>query len=232
MSAPPPSAQRRGIANWAGLGGVLYVVLFVGGLFLALDGQPDLDAPPREYIEYFGDSGNRDQIGIGWALVTLGAFFFLWFLSSLRETLRRLEPGGFLTNLATVGGVVYAALTLAAAALMTAIQTMSDDTYRDQVFPELIHAAGDAGYVMHASGGVGAAAMMIAGSLVAARAGAIPSWLGWVGVVFGVLAIFSIAFLPQFLIAAWILVAGVLLFLAAPATAAAPAPAPERPPGT
>jgi hypothetical protein len=208
--------QGRGLEQWAGLGGIAYVALFIVGAILAFGGQPDLDADPATVEAYFSDSGHRDRIAIGWVLIVLGVFFFLWFLSSLRQALRRLDPGGFWTNLASIGGVVYAALAIASISLNTAIKTMSDDTYQDTVYPELIHAAEDAGYVMHSSGGVGAAALIIAASLAAARAGAIPRALGWVGIVVGVLAIFSITFLPQFLIAAWILVAGVLLFLASP----------------
>ena len=217
--APGVPAQRPGMARWAGLGGIAYVVLFVVGGILAFGGQPDLDAPPSEVIDYFGDSGHRDKIGFGWALIVLGVFFFLWFLAALRQALRRIDADGFLTNLATLGGAVYAALTLAGVSLGAAIKTMSDDTYQDRVFPELIHAADDASYVMHASGGVGAAAMMIGASLLAMRAGVVPRWLGVVGVVSGILAIFSIMFFPQFLIALWLVVAGVALFRAGPRAA-------------
>ena len=62
-------------------------------------------------------------------LAGLGVFFFLWFLSALRQAVRRLEADdGFLTGLTTIGGVVYATLTLAALAVETGIRTMSDDT--------------------------------------------------------------------------------------------------------
>jgi hypothetical protein len=39
-------------------------------------------------------------------------------------------------------------------------------------------------------------------------------WLGWIGVVAGIIAIASIVFIPWFVIALWLLVASVLLFLA------------------
>jgi hypothetical protein len=58
--------------------------------------------------------------------------------------------------------------------------------------------------------------MMIAASTAALRAGAIPPWAGWLGVVAGILALGSIAFFPIFLIALWVLVAGALLFFRAP----------------
>jgi Domain of unknown function (DUF4386) len=214
--ASTPVARAPGSPRWAALGGVAYVVLFVAGAIVAFSGTPDLDAPPAEVIDYYGDSGNRDKLGIGWALIVLGIFCFLWFLSALRQFLRRIDADGLLTTLATVGGAVYAALALAAIGLETAIKTMSDDTYRDRVFPELIHAAGDAGYVMHSSGGIGVGALMIAASLATMRAGLIPRWAGSAGVGAGILALGSILFFPQILIALWVIVASVLLFRAAP----------------
>jgi hypothetical protein len=181
---------------------------------VAFGGQPDTGGPPGEIVRYYRDSGNRDQIIVGWFLVIIGVFGFLWFLSSLRLFMRRVDADGFLTTLAGVGGAVYAALTLAGVGLQTAVKTMSDDTFQDRVYPGLIHASDDAGYVLHATGDIGAAALMIAATLAAWRAGRVPAWAGWAGVVAGVLAIFSIFFFPQILIALWLLVAGWLLFSA------------------
>ena len=221
---PPESSSAasrgRSLEQWAGLGGVAYVVLFIVGVFVAFGGQPDGDADPARVQAYFADSGHRDRIGLGWVLFALGVFFFLWFLSSLRQRLRRLDAGGLLATLALIGGVVYAALALAGMSLYMAITTMSDDTYRHTVYPELIHAANDAGYVIHASGGIGAGAMIIASSAVALRAGVVPAWLGWIGVLIGILSLGSIFFFPEFLFLLWVLVAGALLFMARPETAA------------
>jgi len=207
--------RPSGLTRWAALGGVAYVVLFILGVFVSDSGQPDFDAPPAEVIKYWSDSGNRDQAALGWGLIVLGVFFFLWFLGALREFLRRANADGLLTTLAMVGGSVYAALTLTGAGLQAGILTMSDDTYRDQVFPALIHAARDAGYVLHTSGGAGAAALIIGASLAFRRAGLVPGWVAVVGVIIGILAIGSIFFIPMILVAIWFVVASFLLFRAA-----------------
>ena len=142
-------------------------------------------------------------------------FFFLWFLSALRQAVRRLEADdGFLTGLTTIGGVVYATLTLAALAVETGIRTMSDDTYHHTVYPGLIHAADDVSWVLHASGGAGLAAMIIAASLAALRARAVPTWAGWLGIVVGILGLGLIVFFPWFLVAIWILVVSIGMFVA------------------
>jgi hypothetical protein len=228
MNVPGPSAQRPGIARWAGLGGVAYVVLFIAGSLVAFNNAPTGDDPPAKYISFYSDSGNRDQINIGWLLVVLGVFFFLWFLTALRQVLRSIDADGFLTTLASVGGAVYAALALAGMSVWAAIATMSDDTFHDQVYPGIVHAASDAGYVIHASGGVGAGAMIIAASLAASRAALIPRWAGIVGIIFGILGLGSIFFFPQALVAIWIIVAGVLVFRASDRPLGPP-PAPAAP---
>jgi hypothetical protein len=222
MSGISPIPVRRTLEQWGGLGAVAYVVLFAGGSILAYAGQPDTSEPPATLISYYGDSGHRDKIVIGWLIVVVGVFFFLWFLGALRQFLRRIDDQGMLPAVATVGGAVYAALTLAGRSVDMALKTMSDDTFRHQVYPELIHAADDAGYVLHAAGGAGLGALMISASVAAWKAARIPIWAVWLSTVFGVLAVFSVFFIPLFLNALWLLVAGFLLFWAPPEPYRAP----------
>jgi hypothetical protein len=210
-----PGTPTEGWATrWAALGGVAYVVLFVVGFLISYSDEPDLDSPPAKIIDYYGDSGNRDKIAVGWLLLLVGVFFFLWFVAALRQTVRRFTGDGLLATATVVGGAAYAATTLVASSLQVAILTMSDDTYQKRVFPELIHAASDAGYVIHAGGGAALAVMMLAASAAAMSARAIPAWLGWLGVIAAISAIVSIFFIPFFAIAIWLLVASLLVFRA------------------
>src|SRR2546430_994173 len=200
MASPRSSA---GLARWASLGGILYVVLFVVGTILLYSGAPDSSSSPAKIIAYYSKSSHRDRISIGWIVAGLGVFFFLWFLSSLRRTVRRHEgEDGFLTALTTIGGAVYATLAFGALAINTGIRTMSDDTYHHTVYPGLIHAADDATYIMHAGGGAGVAAMIIAASLAGLRAGAVSKWLGWLGVAAGGPRRRPVLFFPPVVVAA------------------------------
>src|SRR5215218_3823560 len=100
MSTMPATRSSAGLARWGALGGIVYVVLFIIGAILLFNGTPDGDASPAKVIAYYSDSGHRDRIGAGWIVSGLGVFFFLWFLSSLRRTVRRHEgDDGFLTAL-------------------------------------------------------------------------------------------------------------------------------------
>ena len=80
------------------------------------------------------------------------------------------------------------------------------------MFPELIHAADDATWVMHATGAAALGVMIIATSLAFMWGAVWPTWAGWLGVAVGILALASIAFFPQFLFLLWILVVSFWMF--------------------
>jgi hypothetical protein len=201
------------------------VALFIIGLYLMFNGEPDLSASPDKVIEYFGDSGNRDQINFGWLFAGLGLIFFLFFVASLRQAVSRFDRDGILGTLTALGGGIYAALALSAVALETAIRTMSDDTYQNQVYPELIHAAGDAGYIIHATGGAALGVMILAASIAFIRSNVVPKWAGWLGIIAALAGVTSVLFISVFVWMAWIVVVSVVLFVKGSGATAPPASA-------
>jgi hypothetical protein len=219
--ADASAVRPRSFERWAALGGVLYVVLFVVGTIVFFDGTAGGDDAPAKVIRYYSDSGHRDKINIGWILIGLAIFFFLWFLAVLRQAVRRIDGDGILAGIVGIGGGVYAAVAFAAVALNDGIRTMSDDTYHHQVYPALIHAADDAGYVMHATGAAALGALIIAASLAGLWGKTVPRWAAWIGVIVGILSIASIVFFTQFLFLLWILIVSIGLFMRpAPGTTA------------
>lgn len=225
MSTTESARSSAGLARWGALAGVAYVVLFVVGVILIFGSSPDSGSAPAKIVAWYSDGSHRTTINIGWLLAGLGVFCFIWFLSALRRAVNELEAGdGFLSGLVTIGGSVYATLTLAGLAVDTGIRTMSDDTYHHTVYPGLIHAADDASWVLHASGGAGLAAMIVAASLAALRAAAVPRWAGWLGIVVGVLSLGLIIFFPWFVAAIWVLVVSIGMFARASRFQEEPAP--------
>jgi hypothetical protein len=213
MEAAVTGVRTRNVARWTSLAGAAYVVLFVVGTIVLFSGAPDGDASPAKVIQWYSDSGHRDQINIGWILVGLGIFFFLWFAATVRRAVMAVDGEGILTAVVGIGGGVYAAVAFAAVALNSGIRTMSDDTFQHRVYPDLIHAANDAGYVMHATGAAALGAMIIAMSLAFMWGAVWPTWAGWLGVAVGILAIAAILFFTQWLFLLWILVVSILMFL-------------------
>jgi hypothetical protein len=216
LSTTESTRSSAGLARWGALAGAAYVILFAIGVILIFGNSPDSSSAPAKIIAYYSQGSHRTRINLGWLLAGLGLFCFIWFLSALRRAVARLEGGdGFLTGLVTIGGGIYAALSLAGIAVDTGIRTMSDDTYHHTVYPGLIHAADDVGWVLHASGGAGLSAMIVAASLAALRAAVVPGWAGWLGVAVGILSLGLLVFFPWFLAAAWVLVVGIGMFVRA-----------------
>jgi hypothetical protein len=213
MEAAVGGRPRTGFVRWAALAGAVYVVLFVVGTIVFFSSAKGGDDPPEVVIKWYSDSSNRDQIHFGWILIGLSIFFLLWFVAALRRAVSTIDGDGILTTIVGLGGGIYAACAVVAIGIEDGIKTMSDDTFQHRVYPELIHAADDAGWVIHAGGAAGLGAMIIAASAAFMTRGTWPRWAGWLGIVVGVLSIASIVFFPQFLFLLWILIVSILMFL-------------------
>jgi hypothetical protein len=208
----------RALRLWSSLSGLVFVVLAVVGSLLLFDGPSD--SSPAKMTSYYDSSSNRLHINIGWILTGLGLFALIWFVSALRERVRESEQaaqeqGTLLSTIVLVGGTVYVAVAMAGIAVTDGIKTMSDDTYHHQVYSGVIHAAGDASYLLVATAGAAMAALIFATSIAIRRYAILPRWVSWFGFVAGVAAIFSVIFFTMLLWLLWVAVASVSLFLAA-----------------
>ena len=81
---------------------------------------------------------------------------------------------------------------------------MPDDHARALVEAEAYLSYDDAAWVTFAAAGVGAALMAVPASLAAIRGG-VPKWLGWLGVLAGVVSLATVFFVGMFAWLAWIL---------------------------
>jgi hypothetical protein len=218
----------RGLRVWSSLSGLVFVVLAVVGAIFLFDGPTD--SSPAKMAAWYGSSSNRAHINIGWVLTGLGLFALIWFVSALRERVRESEQaapedGTLLSTIVLVGGTVYIAVAMAGIAVAGGIKTMSDDTFHHQVYSGIIHAAGDASYVLVVTGGVAMATLMFATAIAVRRYAILPRWVGWFGFVAGVAAVFSLFFFTMLLWLLWTAVVSVSLFLQSRS-----APAPRREP--
>ena len=208
---------RRGLRLWSSLSGLVFVVLAVVGAMLLFDGPSD--SSPAKMASYYGSNSNRWHFNLGWILSGLGLFALIWFVSALRERVRESEQsapeqGTFLSTIVLVGGTVYVAVAMAGIAVADGIKSMSDDTYHHQVYSGVIHAAGDASYILVATAGAAMAALIFATAVAVRRYAILPRWVGWFGFVAGVAAVFSVIFFPMLVWLLWIAATSVSLFLA------------------
>ena len=206
---------------WSSLGGIAFAVLAVVGAILWYDGPQD--SSPAKMTAWYSSSGNRTHINIGWLLTGLALLFLIWFVASVRERVAAAEQaeGTFLSTVVTIGGTVFVAAGVCQIGIAAGIKTMSDDTYHHQVYSGLIHAAGDASYIILAGSGVAMGSMIFAISVAALSYGVLPRWAGWFGVVAGVAAILSIFFFTMLVWLLWIAATSVTLYMRSPATARA-----------
>ena len=206
---------------WSSLGGIAFTVLAVIGAIFLYDGPQD--SSPAKMAAWYGSSGNRAHINIGWALTGLALLCLIWFVAGVRERVVVAErgdaPGGFLSTLVTIGGTAFVAAGICQIGIASGIKTMSDDTYHHEVYSGLIHAAGDASYVILAGSGVAMASMIFAVVLAIFAYGLLPRWVGWFGLVAGVAAIFSLFFFTMLVWLLWLAVASVMLYVRAPSAA-------------
>jgi hypothetical protein len=207
---------------WSSLGGIAFAVLAVVGAIFLYDGPQD--SSPAKMTAWYSSSGNRTHINIGWVLVGLGLLCLIWFVAGVRERVAVAEQAGapgasFLTTLVTIGGTVFIAAGVCQIGIAAGIKTMSDDTYHHQVYSGLIHAAGDASYIILAGSGIAMASMIFAIALAIFAFGLLPRWVGWFGVVAGVAAIFSLFFFTMLVWLVWLAVVSVMLFVRSPSPA-------------
>ena len=216
--------------------GIVFVVLLVASIF-ATPAPPKIDVPAANVAAYFHN--HQDGIRAGTFIGMIAAFFFLWFLGSLRSFLRVAEgPTGRLSSVLFGGGVATAALAAVSSTAMTI------GALRPETNPQILQALYDLNLYVLPVGAFTLAAYAAAGGMVVLRSRALPVWLGWGGLLVGLLQLLSaiaifgstsnafnphdgfVAFAAFIGFALWTLAASVLLVRRAGAQTPVVAPAP------
>lgn len=166
------------------LAGVLSVVLFIIGIIVIESDAPGEKATGAELADYLAD--NLGMLAIGSVIFSVGAIALIWFMDGLRA---RIAPGSAqLARLAYGFGFATALFLVASVMPDVAGAFASDNLDRnlDAGAAEAFSGIGDAFFF--------AAEMMLVGfflavGLAAIQARALPAWLGWVSLVFAILAL-------------------------------------------
>ncbi len=204
-------------ARLGGIGGILYVVLFIPAYIVGTPDSPNGTATDQGVFDYFAEGIGAFLFFNGW-LPIFAFFFLLWFLGALHGVLRSAEgevEGGWLSSVALVGGLVFATLSYAGVAVEIvhpATLSRFEDFEPDSqlVFTSLALAS----WLYHFCQ-VGTSVLVTATSLLALRTGVLPRWLALAGFVIALLALlhFLIPLLGALAGLLWIAVVSVLMLI-------------------
>jgi hypothetical protein len=200
--------------------GIIFVALFVVVFaLLGLEGQDATEKTAEEIAEHYQDNDTKEYFGA--AGIGLAAAFMLFFGGWLRRFLRDAEgPTGILSTVAFGAAVVFSAGGAVAGSVHLALADLADD-----IDPIALQAINGIDYDLFLIFPVGLGVMAIAGGISALRHGALPKWLGWVGIVGGV-AFFTPAFpVGLVLVPLWILIVSIIGISSARAGGGVPAAA-------
>jgi hypothetical protein len=150
-------------------------------------------------------------------ILALSIPFLLFFVSSLRYELRRAGGTGQLANAAFAGGVLAAAGFGILAFVHFALANAADSA-KTIGTTQVLNVLDNSDFIPVAAG-VGM--LVLASGLSAVRHGGVPRWLGWIGVVIGVLTFTPAGFIAFLASGVWIAIASILLTLARQGTPAA-----------
>jgi hypothetical protein len=190
------------------LSGIAAVGLLIVSFAVAGE-PPDTDAPINEVTAFY-TAHDGDQMASGF-LGAYAALFFLFFAASLRKALRRGEgEGGGASALGFGGGILFAVGALTGAGLSFTLGDAAD--VLDPTAVQALHVMNMDFFFPLAAG---AAAFLIGNGIAVLKtggAGRIPSWLGWPGIVFGILAFSPVWFIGIPGMGLWVLATSILLF--------------------
>ncbi|HEX5586830.1 MAG TPA: hypothetical protein VFZ17_05940 [Acidimicrobiia bacterium] len=179
------SMDDRKWERWASLGGILFAV--ATALSAGLPGSPPKTSDSATKIsDFIADKG--DELRWGAFLAGLATLGLLWWLGSVYRTLRRGEGGSPRLAIVAVGAAVFAAAVSTIGSVMLGslpiigVRTLSPQGAR--LF-----------YIISSNVTVatvfGMAVFVAAFSVVIIRSHVLPVWLGWVGVLIAVVAVFG-----------------------------------------
>jgi hypothetical protein len=214
--------------RYGALGGVVFVVLVVASI-LATGGNVMASDSASKILKYFSD--HQDGIKVSAFLSVLASVPIIWWAGSLWARLNRVgDRHNRLAVIAVLGLLIAGVgnLTQTAVNAGVALERQSVGATTAKLFYVLSTTFG-------AGGLVGIAVLVVATSVAAFRLGAFPRWVGWLGLVDGIVllvaaasiattsdAISTLGFVGFGLWAVWMIATSVVMYRATytePATA-------------
>lgn len=171
-----------------GFSGIVFVVLFVIGFILQIDG-PMVDDPAAEIKQYFIDDGTKYLLGD--ILIGIGfVFFFLTYVWALSAFMGAAEPAGQnWARLILVYGAIATAVGFAFSMFNAALAYGAAEV-ADENTVKALFSAGHVGLMLGPP--LLTAGLTLTIGIGVLRHGMFPKWLGWLSIVIAVLATISV----------------------------------------
>src|SRR5919204_1019982 len=190
--------------RYAPLTGVVFVVLVV--VVFAIGGStPDPHDSTVKVASYYAK--HRDKHMALSFILAIGAAFLPFFASHLRRALDWAGGTGRLANAAFAGAILA---TVGFWILATVHLALADSAGKTPPLVTQSLNVLDGNDFIPAAAGMGVFALASGLSIV--RYGALPRWLGWAAVVFGILVFTPAGFFAFLATGLWVLVASIILF--------------------
>jgi hypothetical protein len=203
--------RRDWIAPATGLAFVVFAVLS-----FAIGGEPpSTDDPVEEIVDHYLD--NQDAVVASAILATVAALLLVFFANYLRGVLAAAEGGGpRLSPLVLTGAAVMAVGITIDSTVYLALAESADDI--DPTAVQALQALWDNDFLPIA---LGTTIFLISAAGSILRTGALPRWLGWVGIALAVLSFTPIGWVAFLGGGLWVAALAIVLMRRPPAVEAA-----------
>jgi hypothetical protein len=200
--------------DWlAALTGLAFLVLVIVGVVVGGGEPPDpSDDSVQEIINFYSD--NNDSVWIGSILEVLAGTLLVFFGGYLRKVLRAAEGEGHVLSAVALAGATILALAAAIDATINIALAEAVDNV-DDLEPSAVQALSILWSNDFLPFAMGVQVFMLATGISVVRHGALPKWLGWVAILFGVVAVTPVGFFAFIGAALWIAVVSILLAMRA-----------------
>ena len=191
---------------WVALSGVAFIaIIFVG---IAVVGEPPgADEPVKEIVDFYLDK--KDSVMIGALVSGIAAIMLVLFASYLRTYLAAADGGdSTFPNVAFGGALIMATGASIDGMLSFAMAEAADDI--DPTALQAMQAIWDNDFLPFV---LGAALLLLGSGISIVRSGALPKWLGWVGILIAVVCMTPIGFVGFLGGGLWVLATSVMLAL-------------------
>ena len=203
--------------------GILFVGFLVATLVLSWN-TPDDKASPAKVVAYWHD--HRARLMLANVLGAYAVVFWLFFTGSLRTFMRRVGVGDGLTTTAYAGAVLFGA----GGAILSAFgfALANEINHLDASGAHTLNVIQNGLFFPLAAG---QAVFGVATAIAILRTRALPAWLGWVALAFGLVSITPVGFFGTFVLLVWSVIVSVLVYRRGEAAAPSAAPAEREPVG-